>query len=56
MNSKRAREDLSSKSDTSDQDDPDYAFESKQTKKTYISFEIIISAFSLIGTVAYALD
>jgi hypothetical protein len=44
MNSKRAREDLSSVSDTID-NDPDYAFESKRTKKTYINFDCVILPF-----------
>ena len=37
MNSKRTRENVSSKSDTSD-NDPDYVSESKQIKKKYINF------------------
>jgi hypothetical protein len=37
MTSKRVREDLSSKNDTSD-NDTDVACESKQIKKTYNSF------------------
>ena len=40
MTSKRAREDLSSKSDTSD-NDTDLAFESQQIKKKYISFFLL---------------
>ena len=38
MNSKS---NLSSVSDTND-NDPDYAFESKRTKKTYITFDCVI--------------
>ena len=44
MNSKRAREDLSSVSDTID-NDPDYSIESKRTKKTYINFDCVILPF-----------
>jgi hypothetical protein len=44
MNSKRARKDLSSVSDTND-NDPDYAFESKRTKNTYVNFDRVVLPF-----------